>query len=147
VVGRADAGAEDGAARCASWRQRPPRAEPAALDADHAAIEQVLTKEHLALTALEPGQVERLTGELDPAGRHGRDAVAGDEQLAPGDARPQSGDGRVPALRQANDHIVDPAEALPGPVDEPAAREFGEPEPCRRRIAFARRSGGRGAGL
>jgi len=59
------------------------------------AAEQVLGEQQFAGPALEPTQVHSLADEVHPARLDVGDLAEGDEQITPGDARDQTGDGRM----------------------------------------------------
>jgi hypothetical protein len=105
--------------------------EPPGVDADQPAAEDVLSKQNLALAALEVREVEILTGELHAPEAHLGDAISGNEQPAPGNAADQTGHGWIAALGEPGDDIVHPAEASTRSVDERAAQNPGECEPAR----------------
>jgi hypothetical protein len=105
--------------------------EPAGVDADQPAAEDVVTEQHLPLAALEVGKVEIFAGELNTARVHRGDPIAWDEELAPRDASDQAGHRRVAALRKSGDHIVNPAEPAAGSIDEGAVQDPGECQPDR----------------
>ena len=62
---------------------------------------------------------ERLHG----AGLQRGDAVDGDEQLAPADPGLQPGHGRIAAVGQAHDQVLDPAEPLARTVEQRASKD------------------------
>src|ERR1019366_2571662 len=112
--------------------------QPPRLHADDPPPEHVAAEQHLTLAAFEAEQAERLTGELHTLALHLADAIAGDEELAPGKPPDQPGHGRVATRAQADDHVLDSPERLPGAVDDPAVGDLGEPEardPRRRRLS------------
>ncbi len=84
------------------------------------AAEQVLGEQQFAGPALEPTQVHSLADEVHPARLDVGDLAEGDEQITPGDARDQTGDGRMGALADPHDQILDAADLVARLVDEGA---------------------------
>ena len=93
------------------------------LDVDELAPEHVRAEQHLADAALEASEAELLAGEAHRARLQLGDAIDGHEQLAAADPRLQARHGRIAAVGEAHDQILDATEPLARPIQQRAAQD------------------------
>jgi hypothetical protein len=91
-------------------------------------IEDVLSEEHLAFSALESTKVHGFAGHPCPSRIEFGDLTDRDEHLAPTNPNLQADYWRVAAAAQPDDDIVNAAERLTGLIDERASDDLSQAE-------------------
>ncbi len=93
------------------------------LDVDELAGQHVLAEQHLPRAPLECAKAQLLAREAHRAGLKLGDPVHRHEQLAPADPRLESRHGRVAAVGQPHDQILDATEPLARTIEQRAAQK------------------------
>jgi hypothetical protein len=93
---------------------------------DEAMAQDVLTQEDFAVTALEPPKVDLRLGQGDPLLAQFRDPFHGYEYSTPSDLGDQSSHERIVLSPQADDDVIDLADALIGRREQRSAQQCGK---------------------